>query len=79
MMIKCNNKLRIPELEDSDKKYELKRTPRNVEKEDNSEKINWEFKHTFLASLYSRISWWSVSQYGTHSINPLFGAKGMTA
>ena len=29
-------------------------------------------------SLYSQMSWWRVSQLGTHSINPLFGEKGIT-
>lgn len=37
-----------------------------------------ELQLTFLASLYSRMSWWRVSQFGTQPINPLFGDSGMT-
>ena len=38
-----------------------------------------ELQLTFLASLYSRMRWWRVSQFGTQPINPLFGDSGMTA
>lgn len=37
-----------------------------------------EIQLTFLFSLYSRISWCNVSQFGTHPINPLFGDNGIT-